>query len=89
MLSLRCESGLDNLIIEEKFADVVAWACGKKNPPWQWIHIVRDLRRLCSRTLIQFRHVRKSTNCVVDFLAKIGVDRVVPHVEWLSPLCRM
>lgn len=82
-LSLGCNYGLVNLIIEGDSMNVLAWTSGRKEPSCSTIHIVRAIRKLTQGRVVQFRHVKRSANFVVDFLAKVSVDRVDPYCLWV------
>ena len=49
----------------------------------QWFHFFfLEIKSLSSQGLVQFKHVWRSANAMVDSLAKKGVDWVVPLVGY-------
>lgn len=72
-----------NLIIECDSTNAISWANNRKFPPWRLISIARDIWRLY-RSSITFIHTSHSVNSVADFLAKVGVPKQRPTMEFFS-----
>lgn len=77
-LSIWSDHGNDNLIIEGDSINVITSASSRKDLSWKLINIVSDIGRLG----ITFTHTAQSTNSIVDFLVKIGVQRRQPSLEF-------
>lgn len=66
--ALELQNSFENgkLIIDSDSTNAIAWARGKKTPPWRLISILRGICKLCHGKDIEFKHVRQSANRVAD-----------------------
>lgn len=46
-----------------------------------------EIKFLASHWEVEFQHVRRPANAMVDSLGKLGVDRVVPLIAYTVILC--
>ncbi|XP_077232679.1 putative pentatricopeptide repeat-containing protein At3g23330 [Tasmannia lanceolata] len=80
-------SKLGPLIVEGDSSNTIAWATKNSNRPWRLHNFVTEIRDLVSVIMPTIKHRRRSTNEVVDQLAKDGVLRefmsifIAPEME--------
>lgn len=69
-----------SLVMENDSSNVIASVSNQKAIPWKFQFHFNEIRELSAVINVTFHHEVRFANSMVDWLAKQGVDRLVPWV---------
>lgn len=69
------------LIIESDSSNSIGWISSYEGH-WKFHFLLSDIKFMSSQGLVEFKHVGRLANVMVDSLGKQGVDKVVPLIAY-------
>ncbi|XXG46579.1 hypothetical protein AAC387_Pa02g1389 [Persea americana] len=75
---------LQPLLVEGDLECVLRWVSRRSTPPWRLLGVVDEVKDLARNLNANLSHIRRSTNEVVDILAKEGVHHQTLFVDFPS-----
>lgn len=72
--------------MESDLCNKISWVLKSMSIPWKFQYLLKEIRDLSSSIKIVFKNIIHSPNDLADYLAKQGVDRVVPPICVLCSL---
>lgn len=77
---MRCDKDRIVVVSSAK-SNAISWIFSNVGP-WTFHFLLSKIKSLSSNDLVDFKHVRRSANAMVDNLANQGVDRNVPLIAY-------